>query len=123
MFQYSNRIFPVITVTAVIPMIIFSNSYLWSENMYGKILKKSTVIFYLIFGYTLLTSISTAGMLYISSPELRTIADALFWHKGYYVLKSVFYFISLFAIFIHLKSLYLIFCSIINKDLSLTVNE
>ncbi|MEO0234601.1 MAG: hypothetical protein ABIN11_05890 [candidate division WOR-3 bacterium] len=101
---YLFLIFFPITMSAVFPFYYSFFPNFLSENRKGKKLTKGSLLFVFIISYFLLSTVTSIISAYYSSPELRMFVNNLFWKKGYFVGKTIFYFLILFSTFVHLKS-------------------
>lgn len=114
------KIFPFVTITALIPAVIIMNPFLWSENGSGRIVRKKSVIFYLLFGYTLFSSMSASAMMYIAAPGGRQFIDSVVGANGRVFLKLFFIGTALLSVMLHSFSLYLAAASLAPSNKILT---
>lgn len=101
---YLFLLFFPLTMSAIFPFCYSFFPYFLSENKKGKKLTKGSLLLVFIISYFLLSTLTSIISAYYSSPELRTFVNNLFWKKGYFVGKTIFYLLIFFSIFVHLKS-------------------
>ncbi|MEO0289464.1 MAG: hypothetical protein ABIN00_07495 [candidate division WOR-3 bacterium] len=102
---YIFLLFFPLTMSAVFPLYYSFFPYFLSENRKGKKLTKGNLLLVFIIYYFLFSTITSIISAYYSSPDLRIFINNLFWRKGYFVGKTVFYLIISLSIFVHLKSI------------------
>ena len=105
-------LFPTLTVYSVVPALIMFFPYMWSSNIKGRMLKKRMVILYYAGVYFFVASIASFAAAYYITPNMQDIINRIFWHKGYYVGKTILYGITIAAALIHMRALMLIIKSI-----------
>ncbi|MEO0297683.1 MAG: hypothetical protein ABIN39_00820 [candidate division WOR-3 bacterium] len=101
---YLFLLFFPLTMSAVFPFCYSFFPYFLSENRKGKKLTKGSLLLVFIISYFLLSTVTSIISAYYSSSDLRIFVNNLFWKKGYFVGKTIFYFLILFSTFVHLKS-------------------
>ncbi len=109
------QIFPYITFTIIIPMIIYMYPILWSSNKKNKKISKRDTLILMFFMYIVFSSIIAIATGYMFSEQFRQFINNQIFGYGYYIGKTVFYLIILSAIFLHIKSLYLSVLSFVYK--------
>jgi len=99
------------TLSAVIPSIFAANPYFLSENDKGEKQSKGFVIVVLVLSYVFLSNLMLFMNMYYMNPMFQEFVNKMFWSKGYYVWKTFVYFITFFAAYIHISSLFSFFHS------------
>ncbi len=95
-----------LSMAAIFPFIYSFYPDFLSENIKGKKISKISLFLIFFTSNFILSIIVSIISIYYFSPEFRILFNNLFWHKGYIVGKSIFYFLFIFSIIIHLKALY-----------------
>ncbi len=109
------KVFPTISILAIIPILIMIHPLLWSSNKKGRKLKKRIVILYYVAGYFFIATISSFAAGYYAIEPMYNIINKIFWGKGYYVGKFTLYFLTTVCIIIHIRAFALIVKSILTK--------
>lgn len=95
-----------LSMAAIFPLIYSFYPDFLSENRKGKKISKISLFLIFVTSNFILSIIVSIISIYYFSPEFRIIFNNLFWGKGYILGKSIFYFLFIFFIMIHLRALY-----------------
>ncbi len=110
-----SSIYPFLSVTVIIPVLIMFFPYLWSANDRGKKISKRAVMAYAIGGYVLFGSIASLTAAYFSSPDFRLFINNMFWGNGHFLGKTILYVLTFAFLAVHCRALFMVIRSFIYK--------
>lgn len=108
-------VYPFLSITVIIPILIMIFPYLWSVNDKGKKINKRAVMGYTVGCYILFGSASMLSAVYFKTPDFRMFVNNFFWGQGYFIAKTLMYALTLSFLFVHARSLFMVIRSFIYR--------